>query len=395
MKTPMQVTADIRRRLDNSWHGVAAGTDDAWPHRFPLGATGRAELEGDFGAFQQATFAWREWAYAHAATLIDTPRRVSGTTQLIPTHLNVASIDVAATICGPEWVERLRRGRERAAVLAKRYPTLSDVAAVVRKVDTYSPVDFALLCEAADWFTSNSAAGLTPRQVPVPGLHAKWLNTRQSLVATLAGIDELGLLPPHPGRVHFTYLDPAHRASGRRWHDSATVGDSMTPAYQPRMLVISENKDTAIHFPVLPGGISMEGEGKGARTPAALGWVRDCPLVVYWGDMDADGFEILDGYRAAGLPVVSILMDVATYEVYEAFGTWTDPKGVALTAAPRRQLPHLTGAELELYERLIDPGWRRVRRVEQEKIPLDVARSALDATVSEHVPDAVAPHWKT
>jgi hypothetical protein len=381
VKTPTQVSADIRRRLGNSWHRAAAGIDDAWPHRFPLGAAGRAELEGDFGAFQQATFTWREWADAHAVTLIDTTRRVSGTTQLIPTHTDVASIDVAAAICGPEWVERLRRGRERAAVIADRYPKLPDVAAVVRQVDSFSPVDFALLCEAADWFSSNSAVGLTPRQVPVPGLHAKWLNTRQSLVAILAGIDDLGLLPPHPGRIHFTYLDPAHRAAGGRRQDSATVGDRMSPAYQPRVLVISENKDTAIHFPELPGGISMEGEGKGARAPAAFDWVRDCPLLVYWGDMDADGFEILDGYRAAGLPLVSILMDLATYEAYEAFGTWTDPKGVTLTAAPRRPLPHLTDAERELYSRLTEPDWPRVRRVEQEKIPLDVARTALDAVL--------------
>jgi hypothetical protein len=46
--------------------------------------------------------------------------------------------------------------------------------------------------------------------------------------------------------------------------------------------------------------------------------------VVYWGDMDADGLEILDGFRAAGVPAVSILMDAAAYEAWEHFGTNVD-----------------------------------------------------------------------
>ncbi|MHB1431885.1 MAG: Wadjet anti-phage system protein JetD domain-containing protein [Streptosporangiaceae bacterium] len=36
----------------------------------------------------------------------------------------------------------------------------------------------------------------------------------------------------------------------------------------------------------------------------------NAPLVVRWGDMDADGPEILDGFPAAGVSARSILMDV-------------------------------------------------------------------------------------
>ncbi len=64
---------------------------------------------------------------------------------------------------------------------------------------------------AAQWFSEHSAAGLTPRQVPIPGLHAKWLNAHHSTVAELAGMPGLALLPRHPARVHFTYLDLDHR----------------------------------------------------------------------------------------------------------------------------------------------------------------------------------------
>lgn len=213
--------------------------------------------------------------------------------------------------------------------------------------------------------------------MPVPGLQAKWLNSRHNLIATLADLPDLGLLPPHPARIHFTYLDPDHRAAGGRRHDSASVGDSMSPAYMPRVLIITENKDTAIGFPPLPGAIAVEGAGTGGSTPAAIEWLRVCPTIVYWGDMDTAGLSILNGYRDAGLDVRSILMDVPTYDAYAIFGTNLDAKGNPIKVAARRNLDRLTNSERELYDRLTDPAWDGYRRVEQERIPLEVALAAV------------------
>jgi len=144
-------------------------------------------------------------------------------------------------------------------------------------------------------------------------------------------------------------------------------------------VVISENKDTALHFPELPGGISVEGAGRGGETAASFPWLRDCPHLFYWGDMDAAGFEILNGFRDARLQVTSILMDAPTYDVYQRFGTATDAHGDPLPVPPRRPLPHLTAAERELYDRLTDPHWVGYRRIEQECIPLNHALRALHA----------------
>jgi hypothetical protein len=244
-------------------------------------------------------------------------------------------------------------------------------------VTRLSDLDFELLCRAADWFATRSGAGLTPRQVPVEGLHAKWLNTRQHLVARLAGRDGLDLLPPHPARIHFTYLDPTHRASAGRVHDSATVGDATTLAYRPSIVVISENKDTAIHFPPIPGAVSIEGVGRGGATLAAFDWVRDADCLIYWGDMDADGLEILDGFRAAGLAARSLFMDVDSYTRWSRYGTNLDPKGQPLKVRTPAATRYLTDAEHELYLLLCDPSFTGHRRVEQERIPLAVAASAV------------------
>jgi hypothetical protein len=87
----------------------------------------------------------------------------------------------------------------------------------------------------------------------------------------------------------------------------------------------------------------------------------------------ADGLEILDGFRAAGVPATSILMDPAAYDVWERYGVNVDQHGKPLGPRPARPVPHLTDAERVLYHRLISPDWTRHRRIEQERIPLSVA----------------------
>ncbi|WP_151083317.1 DUF3322 and DUF2220 domain-containing protein [Nocardioides cynanchi] len=399
MKTPDRILADVRRRLDRTWAAALAGTggidgsdggadEAAWPHAFPVGQPSSRDLGSDFPAAVRDVAGWRDWAATHDATLRYRSRVVLGTPQQFPTHLEVPDLDSAARLCGPPWPERLARGRDRLAVLTERYPHLTEPSRVVSSVDSYSPLDFGLLCRAADWFASRGPAEgrprLTPRQVPIEGLHAKWLNTRHALVRELAGIDDLGLLPPHQARIHFTYLDPDYRARGGRIHDSATVGDAVTLPYQPKIVVISENKDTAIHFPPVSGGVSIEGMGRGGNTAAAFDWLVNAPALFYWGDMDADGLEILDGFRAAGVAATSLLMGTADYDTWERFGTNHDPRGRPLAPRNPRPTPHLTANELALYQRLISPGWTRHRRIEQERIPLDSAAQQLHRVVCDN-----------
>lgn len=373
MKTPQQLLADVERRLARSWAACLTGDAGAWPHAFALGRPSSAALAADFTATVEVVGAWRAWQARHGLPVSYQERRVLGTGQQLPTHAVIPDVDTAAGLCGDPWPARIARGRQRADVLAQRYAHLTRPDRTLAAVDSMTDVDFTLLCRAADWFAQHDATGLTPRQVPIAGLHAKWLNTRQALVRELADIDALGLLPDHPARIHLTYLDPGHRAAGARRHDCATVGDLMPLPYRPLVVVISENKDTAIHFPPVPGGVSVEGMGRGGGTAAAFDWITQAPRVIYWGDMDADGLEILDGFRAAGVPATSMLMDLEAYDEWEPFGTDVDKAGKQLAAHAPRAVPHLTDAERALYDGLTSPSWTRHRRIEQERIPLSVA----------------------
>ena len=118
-------------------------------------------------------------------------------------------------------------------------------------------------------------------------------------------------------------------------------------------------------------------------TIASAPWLHSAPLVVYWGDLDQDGLEILNEFRATGLTVESILMNVETYKRYQRYGTTIDPQDKSVKVHPARHVPHLNAEELALYE-LLSSGLAPVPRVEQERIPLDVPAALLDDLTASH-----------
>lgn len=388
MKTPDDVVRLIERRLTSNWHRCVSGLSNAFPHSFPLGKPSVADMRSNYSAILALTRQWQSWAEQHSASLDYGNRRgAGGSTQTVPTHVTISSIDHAANIVGGQWPARFERARTRLADVTQRCTDPEVVATIIRTADTYTSTDFELLLTVVDWLVTDPtrAQGITPRQVPIPGVHAKWLQTHMKPVLQLTGLDDLGLLPSHPSRINFTYLDEDYHRTGQRVHDSATVGDSMTPAYPPQVVVISENKDTAIHFPPIRQGISVEGVGRGGKTLASFPWLRDAPLVIYWGDMDRDGYEILDGYRRDfDRDLESIFMDVAAYDEFEPFGTSSDRRGAPLVAGNRRDVDLLRDDERRVYERVTDPDHWGHRRIEQERIPLTRAQEAVEKLVRQH-----------
>lgn len=379
MKSPEEVRTDVAARLRRTWSHVVAGA--LWQPEFRLGTstlTGR-RLADSWPAAHRAALEWEDWIDSAPGGVTLTRRTVTlhGTHQTLPAILCVDTIDAACRLVGDEWTDRLARTRARFALLTRSFPELTEPAGILRATDSYSDVDFGLLCRAAAWFQAPHPAGLTARQIPIEGLGTKWLDAHESLVRRLAGIASLGLERGRPPRVHLTYLDPDHLANGGRRHDLATIGDVDTVAYRPRVVLISENRDTAQLFPPVVGGIAVEGEGRGAGAIAGLLWISQAPAIWYWGDMDADGLEILNGFRAAGLPARSLYMDLASYEEWERFGVDHDHRGTPLGPRPPRNTDHLEPPERDLYQALCSPDWRRHRRIEQERIPIARAADAI------------------
>lgn len=383
MRTPAEALGQVRSRLERTWSQVLAGVP--WARELPLGTSGLtgALLADTWADVHRDALAWEDWLRGAGPGVALRRREVTvhRSTQHLPSALVVDDIDTAARLLGDPWPRRLAEGRRGHARFTAEFPDLVDVAGMLRAVLDWSDTDVDLLCRAAAWFAAPHPAGLTARQVPVEGMGTKWLDKHRSVVRRLAGLDDLGLVPGRPQRVHLTYLDPAHLAAGGRRHDVATAGDVDTLAYRPRLVLISENRDTAQNFPAVPGGIAVEGDGTGPGAVPHLTWVRDADEVVYWGDMDATGLEILNGFRAAlGERVRSVLMTLADYEAWRRYGVDHDHDDRPLKLHPPRVVEHLTSAERALYDALLDPTWPGPRRIEQERIPLTVARQRLDVT---------------
>ena len=182
MRTPEQATDEARTRLEKRWHLAITDTASAdWPFRIPLGTPPKALLERDFKPALTWARTWQEWAAARHLALDWRNRIVTGTTQPLPTHVTIPDADTAARLCGGHWPRRLTEARRRLALVRNAFPD-ADHPRVIRGAESLSDVDFQLLLDAARWFTTNSATGLTPRQVPLPGFHGKWLNRNQPLI---------------------------------------------------------------------------------------------------------------------------------------------------------------------------------------------------------------------
>ena len=125
---------------------------------------------------------WADWARTRPVTPHTEPKRVYSTIQDLPVGLTVATIDDAARLAGGDWPARLEGASRRLTTLRERHPDLENPSKMLRAVNGYTDTDFGLLLTVADWFRRNDATGLTPRQVPIPGVHAKWLNGHRALL---------------------------------------------------------------------------------------------------------------------------------------------------------------------------------------------------------------------
>ena len=382
LKTAGEVEAALSRLYDRLWAEEAAGCSDRmWPQRVALGTCPKHELEERFSEICVACDGLRDMGASLGLCVDCAMRMVGATKQSIPTHFVVADMGSLARCVGNK--KAYASACARARRLERDFPHLdaAERARLLRKMERVlcDEVDFDLACRAGAWFARNDASGLTARQVPLVGFHAKWLDApgRRAVVARLASLDALPLAE-RPFQVRFTYLDPSYLSAHGRRFDSWVAGDVCALPYAPELVVICENRDSALWFPGVERAVAVMGDGFAATSNVVeLDWVCDAPLVVYWGDMDAAGLEILSECRQRGLDCESMLMDLASFDRYKAFGTNVDKAGRAIAPKEPSDLPGLRERERELYLRLTDPDWHGVRRIEQERIPLADALAAV------------------
>jgi hypothetical protein len=135
------------------------------------------------------------------------------------------------------------------------------------------------------------------------------------------------------------------------------------------VVYVVENEVTYLAFPPARNAIVIFGGGYAVSVLEGLPWLAGCELV-YWGDIDTHGFEILGRLRRRFPHTRSILMDRATLLAHQS--QWvTEP-------SPARADPaHLTPDEAALCHDLTTDLYAPSVRLEQERIRFSLLEAAL------------------
>lgn len=296
-----------------------------------------------------------------------------------------------------KWLGREKEAaafNDNARMIVSRYPQLAAfVSARPLKVIEHNG-DWPDLLKVCDYFVQHPRPGLYIRELPI-AVDTKFVENKKSILAELlvllipqhintAGktFEEKFHLKKYQPYIHLRILDPAIAAA----HFSGLTDIGITPAelsalhIRCKRVIILENKqsfkniDVFLSLPQLAGTIALFGSGFHAGALRQVQWLSEKELL-YWGDIDVQGLQILSQLRSIYPHVKSFLMDRETFSSLPAAhvkGTKSDLK--------QHSLNHLTQQETELFNHLLSLGEEK-SRLEQERIPQGMVVKALELIV--------------
>jgi len=295
--------------------------------------------------------------------------RVIGQNSL-PDEAWVDTLDGALRLLGKSGEARTFR-----ALLSITPPTLLPWAAAQPLRALALTEAWPLLLAFIAWMQAHPRPGIYLRQVDLPGIHSKFVESYRSVLAELLdlALPAEAINTAASGAAQFAarygFLDKPLHVRLRLLDSPAGDGDTtltqarfaqLNPAVQ--RVFITENEVNFLAFPPLPNSLVIFGAGYGFEALAPANWLSGCELL-YWGDIDTHGFAILDQLRARHPHARSFLMDRATLLAHRLqWAVETQPTG--------RDLPRLTAEEAALYDDL------RCLRLSEQSLRLEQERIA-------------------
>jgi hypothetical protein len=231
------------------------------------------------------------------------------------------------------------------------------------------------ILKVCNYFKICPKPNLYIRELPA-NVHTKFIESNQSIMAELLDIIIQNHISPNETKfekrfnlkfnepvVRFKVLDKNISQSFFSNLDDISIPVSQFESLKLplKQVLIVENKTTlytTLTLPKMDKTIAIFGQGNAVTNIQNAKWLNDI-TVLYWGDIDAHGFEILSRIRKHFKHTRSILMDKTTFERFfeNDFGKPTSDTTTL----------NLTDSERELYYLLKTNNWR----LEQEKIPFD------------------------
>ena len=380
MRTVAEARGRAQKKVESEQRAWAAfGGDDA-----VLEIVLHAPTEREALADQPAAIGWvREWCAIDdsgvSSPLVWGGRQwASVGAQSVPERCVLRGADAIAAFAGVAVSRNWRTLRDRAAAVRAQFLGRATSAAALgaaivahgRTLQLLPEKDFTILMLVVEWLVGHPASGWRIRQLPIRGIDTKWLEQHLAVVETLhsavSGHPSLGLLAA-PTLVRLRFLDPALRPGGL-CDVTAPVDELAALVVSPRVIFIFENLETVLAMPAIAGALVVHGSGYAVPRLARIPWIRSA-RIVYWGDLDSDGFAILHALRLGCPNVTSVLMDEHTLMAYRDL--WVpEPKPASGTYST------LTPGENGTLQRIRAEG---NVRLEQERIDWTYALSELVA----------------
>ena len=245
---------------------------------------------------------------------------------------------------------------------------------------------WADLLATVAWIAASNTERLYLRQIDLEGVDTKFLDRHRGL------LDELLTAALPPERVDSRYTagefarkfgflakptytrlrllspDPAFPSgvSELTLRNEELAGLELSAS----TVFIVENEVSYLAFPAVADSIVVFGSGFGVAGLGELPWL-DSREIVYWGDIDTHGFDILHRLRNRFASASSILMDEETLLAHRR--QW-----VSEPSPTSRPLGNLTATESALYKDLIDDRHGQAVRLEQERVRFSLVCRALE-----------------
>lgn len=356
--------------------------------RFPLRLALRIPGSADITDHLDLVRAWTAELTATAVLRLewqDIRHRVQGA-QRLPASAWVNSVEDALTWLGKhrEWDHFTALVRETRQAHPALLPWLAKRP--LQALDLSD--DWPRLLAMVDWLTDHPRPGIYLRQVDLPGVHTKFIETHRRVLTELL---DLALSPDavdttkigvnqfpgrygflgKPARVRLRVLDARiGMVPGTASPDVALDAGSFAKLDVPiRRVFITENETNFLAFPSAPEAIVVFGAGYGWDALSKAEWLQH-RSIYYWGDIDTHGFAILDQLRRRFHHAESFLMDRHTLMAHKTlWGTELDQV--------IHDLPGLTDSEKALFDDLRDNRIRTNLRLEQEMIGFSLVEAAV------------------
>lgn len=264
------------------------------------------------------------------------------------------------------------------ALIRKELPQLGDwLAGNPLKVIT-SAGNWTGLLDVCKYFIANPQPGCYLREIPAQP-HTKFIEENMAILDNLLTVligdfickdggcfEERFHIKTYERLLQVRFLDQnlAKYFCGVA-HIGITIPDLARLDLPFTRVIIMENKATYsnienfLTLPQLTNTIAIFGSGASVSVLKQIAWLKE-KEILYWGDIDVQGFEMLSTIRGTFQQINAILMDKA---VFNAFST-------QLTTGPTSKINHinhLNKEEEDFYYYL--KGLTKNNRLEQERIP--------------------------